>query len=98
MKIAPEDVVVIVLHTPREKLLATVKEIEPAGVFFRGIDLGYFDDWCTAISSGEPHLPMADQFVPMWRVERILRDEDAFGSPAMSAQFEQRTGLRFSDQ
>lgn len=89
MKIAPGESVIAVLHTPREKLLGIVDEINAAGIFVRAIDLGYFDDWCNSITSGEPYLPMSDYFLPMWRVERLTRDE---GTPSMSEQFEQRTG------
>ncbi|HEV2828263.1 MAG TPA: hypothetical protein VGW76_11740 [Pyrinomonadaceae bacterium] len=36
--------VVIVLHTPREKCWGVIDEINPAGVFLRGLDLNAFDD------------------------------------------------------
>ncbi len=89
MKIENGEIVVAVLHTPREKLLGIVDEINQAGISIRAIDLGYFDDWCSSIANGEDYLPMSDYFFPMWRVERITRDE---GSPSMSEIFEQRTG------
>ncbi len=98
MKIKEGQVVVAVLHTPREKVVGVLHEIGPAGIQLRGLELGYFDDWCAAITANEPHLPMSDQFVPMWRVERISRDEDSPGAPSMSALFQQRTGLEFEDQ
>ncbi len=89
MKIENGEIVVAVLHTPREKLLGIVDEINQAGISIRAIDLGYFDDWCSSIANGEDYLPMSDYFFPMWRVERITRDE---GSPSMSEIFEQRIG------
>ena len=89
---------VAVLHSPREKLLGIVSEIDPAGVTVRSIELGYFDDWCRAISAGEAHLQMSDNFFPMWRVERITRDESTDEVPAMWEQFESRTGRRLEDQ
>lgn len=92
MKIEPGESVLLVLHTPREKLLGIVDEINSAGVFVRGIDLGYFDDWCQSIVAGEQYLPMSDYFLPMWRLERMTRDESSEGSPSMSEQFEQRVG------
>ena len=98
MKIEAEDIVVAVLHSPREKLLGIINEINPAGVTMRSIDLGYFDDWCSSIASGETHLQMSDNFFPMWRVERITRDETTDGVPAMWEQFEERTGRRLEDQ
>ena len=98
MKIEAEDIVVAVLHSPREKLLGIINEINPAGVTMRSIDLGYFDDWCSSIASGEAHLQMSDNFFPMWRVERITRDETTNDVPAMWEQFEERTGRRLEDQ
>lgn len=92
MKIETGETVIVILHTPREKLLGVLDEINSAGISVRGIDLGYFDDWCTSIAAGEQYLPMSDYFLPMWRVERIVRDEAALGALSMSDQFEQRTG------
>jgi hypothetical protein len=89
--------VLIVLHSPREKLLGILDEIAPAGVFARVIDLAYFDDWCRSIANNEPYLPMNDCFIPMWRVERITRDEGTEGLPSMSDQFEGKTGKKLED-
>jgi hypothetical protein len=94
MKIEPGDSVLIILHSPREKLFGPMAEISSAGIFARCIDLDYFDDWCRSIAEGEQYLPMSDYFLPMWRVERIMRDE---GSPSMTEQFEQRTGHPLSE-
>ncbi len=92
MRIEIGDCVVVVLHSPREKMLGLVQDLNPAGVFVRAIDLAYFDDWCQAISSNEAYLPMSDYFYPMWRVERIVRDEAGEGASSMAELFEQRTG------
>ena len=97
MKIEPGESVILILHTPREKLLGIVDEISSAGVYVRGIDLGYFDDWCQSIVDGEQYLPMSDYFLPMWRLERMTRDESAEGTMSMSEQFEQRTGRKLSE-
>lgn len=92
MKIETGEIVILVLHSPREKLLGILDEINPSGVCVRAIDLGYFDDWCRSIASGEQYLPMTDYFLPMWRLERMMRDEGTSGAPSMAEQFEQRTG------
>src|SRR6187549_2503648 len=90
MKLEPGESVIIVMHTPREKLFGILEEINPSGIYFRGIDLSYFDDWCQSIVDGEQYLPMSDYFLPMWRLERMMRDEGGGGS-SMAEQFEQRT-------
>jgi len=98
MKIEAGDTVIAILHSPREKLLGTLSEISPAGITIRSIELGYFDDWCRSIAEGEVHLHMSDNFFPMWRVERITRDESSDDLPSMGDQFEARTGRRLADQ
>lgn len=97
MKIETGECVILVLHTPREKLLGILYEIGPAGIFVRAIDLEYFDDWCASISSGEPFLPMSDYFIPMWRIERLTRDEGTSGTYSLSEQFKKRTGRELGE-
>jgi hypothetical protein len=92
MKIVPGESVIVVLHTPREKLFGILDEINAAGLHVRAIDLSYFDDWCRSITEREPYLPMTDYFLPMWRLERMMRDEASEEAASMTEQFEQRTG------
>lgn len=89
--------VVIVLHTPREKCWGVLDEINAAGIFLRGIDLHAFDDWTSAISHDEPFIGLTDMFLPMWRVEKLTRDETHAAVPSLAEQFEQRTGKRILD-
>lgn len=84
--------VVVVLHTPREKCWGMLDEISPAGVFLRGLDLNAFDDWVSAIVHQEPFIGFGDLFFPMWRVERIAKDEASGGVPSLYEQVERRTG------
>lgn len=97
MKIETGESVLLVLHTPREKLLGILDEISAAGVSVRSVDLSYFDDWCSSIANGEPHLPMNDTFIPMWRVERMTRDEGTDEMPSMADTFELRTGQNLGE-
>ena len=84
--------VVMVLHSPREKCWGVLDEISNAGVFLRGLDLNAFDDWVSAVVHGEPFMGFGDLFFPMWRVERIAKDEAAGGVPSLCEQAEKRTG------
>lgn len=97
MKIEAGEIVVLVLHSPREKIIGVLHEISPAGIFLRGIDLNAFDDWTRAIANNEPFFGMSDYFFPMWRVERMTRDESSGEIPSMTEIFEQKTGLRIAD-
>lgn len=97
MKLSKGDVVTVVLQNPREKILGVLYKISDAGLFIRGIDLAYFEEWALAIRNDEPYLAMQDLFYPMWRVERVSRDAESAGVPSMADQFEQKTGLQLTD-
>src|SRR5712691_4683419 len=84
--------VLVVLHTPREKCWGVLDEINSAGVFLRGLDLNAFDDWISAVVHEETFVGFGDLFFPLWRVERISKDETSGGIPSLSEQVEQRTG------
>jgi hypothetical protein len=98
MQFESGEIVNVYLHTPREKVIGILGELNAAGISIRGIDLEYYDDWISAISSGEQHLSMSDYFFPMWRVERVIRDAAEGDLPSMADRFEERTGRRLSEQ
>jgi hypothetical protein len=58
----------------------------------RGLDLNSFDEWLRAVAHNEPFFGLSHQFFPMWRVERLSRDEASGGVPSLFEQIEQRTG------
>ena len=89
--------VILVLHSPREKCWGILGEITQAGVFLRGLDLNAFDSWVHAVAHDEPFIGLGDLFFPMWRVERISKDEPAGELPSLSQQVERRTGLPVSE-
>jgi hypothetical protein len=97
MKIEAGESVIVVLQNPREKLFGVLREINAAGVYLRGVDLNYFDEWTRALASGEQYFSMQDYFLPMWRVEKLTRDEPSAGLPSLAEQFAQRTGLNLSE-
>ena len=96
-KIEAKTSVILVLHSPREKVWGVLEEITNAGVFVRGIDLNAFEDYAGAILRGEDFIGFSDQFFPLWRLERIIRDENSGNIPSLQEQFEQRTGKKISD-
>lgn len=97
MSIEAGAAVVLVLHSPREKVWGVLHEISAAGVTLRGIDLNAFDDWTSAVAHNEPFLGLNDMFLPMWRVERLTLDETSGGVTSMAEQFEQRTRRNILD-
>jgi hypothetical protein len=91
------EAIVVVLHSPREKCWGVLEEINAAGILLRGLDLNAFDDWTRAVAHDEPFIGLTDLFFPMWRVERVARDEAAGGVPSLAEQFEKRTGRRVQE-
>ena len=96
-RIEPGESVVLILQTPREKCWGILDEISAAGVFLRGLDLNSFDDWVHSIVHDEPFIGLNDLFFPMWRVERISKDEASGGVPSLSEEVERRTGHAVED-
>ena len=97
MKIETGDLVVLVLHSPREKFWGVLQDANQAGVFVRGIDLDAFEDFLRAFQADEHFYGFASIFFPMWRVERMTRDERDGDIPSLLEQFEQRTGVKITD-
>ena len=95
--IEPGAIVILVLHSPREKCWGALNEISAAGIFLRGLDLNAFDDWVRAIMHDEPFMGVSDLFFPMWRIERISRDESAGGVASLAEQFEHRTRRKLQE-
>src|SRR5215470_7250667 len=95
--ISPGTPVLIVLHTPREKCWGLLDEINTAGVFLRGLDLNAFDEWIRSVIHREPFIGLGSLFFPLWRVERISKDESAGGVKSLREQAEQRTGLSLDE-
>ena len=96
-KINSGDSVILILHSPREKVWGVLEEITNAGVYVRGLDLNAFEDYVGAILRGENYINLSDEFFPLWRVERVARDERSGDVSSLSEQFEQRTGMKISD-
>jgi hypothetical protein len=92
-KIETGEIVIIVLHNPREKFWGVLRELSPAGVYARGIDLNAFDEFTRAVRNGDAFYGVSEVFFPMWRVERLSKDESTGDIQSMSEQFRQRTGM-----
>ena len=97
MKIESGEYVIVILHTPREKLFGILDEINAAGICMRGIDLNSFDELLRMLAKSETGIYPATVFFPLRRIERILLDEDSGYLPALHSQFAQRTGMSLVD-
>jgi hypothetical protein len=89
--------VVVNLHSPREKIWGILSDLNPAGVYVRGIDINTFDSWVQMIVRGERNMALTHVFLPMWRVERVSLDETIDEIPSMSDMFYTRVGITVNE-
>ena len=71
------SLVVLSLHSPREKVWGKIVQLRTLGVTIRGIDLSSFEDWVSEVRSGTDEMTMglAMLFYPTHRIEKIILDE-----------------------
>src|SRR5271169_4151399 len=82
----PHSIVVISLHTPKEKLWGELLDISNAGVTIRGIDLSSFDHFVSQVVHPEDgdRMGLPTLFFPMARIERIALDESRGSIPSLA--------------
>lgn len=89
----PNSIVIISLHSPKEKVWGTVLDINPSGVTIRGIDLNSFDHFINEINQLDAErVGLPTVFFPMHRVERISLDEPSGSIPSMAEIFQRKIG------
>lgn len=94
----PHSIVVVSLHSPKEKLWGELLLINPAGITVRGIDLNSFDHFVSEINQLDAErVGLPTVFFPMARVERISLDEPSGSIPSMAELFQRKVGRTLSD-
>jgi hypothetical protein len=88
----PNSIVIISLHSPKEKFWGILEEITPAGITVRGVDLNAFAEWMSQVGTVE-EMGLALVFYPMCRVERVALDESVGNIPSLAATFLTRSGM-----
>ena len=91
------SIVIVSLHTPREKIWGELLALHTAGVTLRGIDLNSFDDLVRQIHEPDERIGIPTLFFPMTRVERITLDEPTGAIPSMNEVFKRRVGCGLLD-
>ena len=92
------SIVIVSLHSPKEKVWGELLAINPSGVTLRGIDLNSFDDFIHQVLHPEGErvgLPIL--FFPIQRVERIALDEPSGCIPSFSEIFERKVRRSLKD-
>ena len=94
----PDSIVVISLHSPKEKLWGELVDISNAGVTLRGIDLSSFDDFVSQILHPDgDRMGLPTLFFPMLRIERIALDEARGSIPSLAEVFAKKVGRSLPD-
>lgn len=92
------SVVVVSLHSPKERLWGELLDISNAGVTMRGIDLSSFDDFVSQVLHPEgDRIGLPTLFFPMVRIERIALDEARGSVPSLAETFERKVGRSLAD-
>jgi hypothetical protein len=92
------SIVVVSLHTPKEKVWGELLAINPSGITVRGIDLNSFDHFIRQINEPDgERVGLPTVFFPMNRVERISLDESSGAIPSMNEVFERKIGRSLLD-
>ena len=87
------SIVVVSLHSPKEKVWGELLAINPSGVTVRGIDLNSFDHFIRQINEPDgERIGLPTVFYPMQRVERISLDEPSGSIPSMDELFARKLG------
>lgn len=93
-----QSIVVVSLHSPREKVWGELVALNPSGVTVRGIDLNSFDDFVRQVRHPEgERVGLPTLFFPMQRIERVALDEPSGSIPSMADLFEQKVGRSLKD-
>jgi hypothetical protein len=96
LDLAPGTPVLVYLQSPREKVFGVLVSLAPAGIVVRGLDLLSLEDWMHQEARGETSgLGLASVFYPMWRLERMERDESVGELEGLADRFHRLTGRPF---
>ena len=94
----PHSIVIVSLHSPKEKLWGELLALHAAGVTLRGIDLNSFDDFIRQVLHPEgERIGLPTLFFPMARLERIALDEPLGSIPSLAEVFERKVGRSLLD-
>jgi hypothetical protein len=92
------QIVIVSLISPKEKMWGQLLLLEAKGVTVRGIEIDAFDDFIRqVIQQEETAVALNTVFFPMHRVERIMVDEPSGSIPSLSQRFHAKVGLTIQE-
>jgi hypothetical protein len=98
IRVEINNIVIVTLSSPKEKMWGQLLLLESKGVSVRGISLDSFDDFIRqVIQQEETAVGLNTVFFPMHRVERIIVDEPSGSIPSLSQRFHAKVGLTIQE-
>jgi hypothetical protein len=92
------SIIVVSLHSPKEKIWGELLAINPSGITVRGIDLNSFDHFIRQLNEPDgERMGLPTIFFPMNRLERISLDEPSGSIPSMNELFERKIGRSLTE-
>lgn len=85
------SIVLLTLHSPRQKFFGLLLELTGAGVALCGIPLDALEDLARQLRAGEPAGPTT-LFFPMHRVDRMEIDGPSGDVPSLAEHFAAKAG------
>jgi hypothetical protein len=94
----PNNIVIVSLVSPKEKIWGQLLQLDTKGVTVRGIELNSFDDFVRQIVGREEcTVGMTQVFYPMHRLERVELDESSGSIPSVAERFRSLVGLNIQE-
>jgi hypothetical protein len=88
------SIVVLSLHSPKEKIWGELLVLSPAGITIRGVGLTHFEELLRQAAAGEAGAgSLSTVFYPSYRVERMALDEGIPEAPSLAERFRLRMGI-----
>jgi hypothetical protein len=90
------SLVLLTLHSPRQKCVGLLLRLAPAGVELRAVNLDSLEDLARQLRGGEPG-SATTVFFPMHRVERMELDEAIGELPSLAESFAAQAGCELQE-
>lgn len=93
----PNSIVVLHLHSPKERIWGELVALNAAGITIRGVDVSFFEELLRLAAAADEAAALSTVFYPMYRVEGLAMDETRPGAPSLADRFRQRIGVSVLD-
>jgi len=90
------SLVLLTLHSPRQKCVGVLLRLAPAGCELRAVNLESLEDLARQLRAGEPG-SATTVFFPMHRVERMELDEAIGELPSLAETFAAQAGCELRE-